>query len=255
MARLIVILLFCTFYFNAQSQLTLDAPSLVQDPGDEFFINISTQGFDSIGAIQFGMKWDSSVIEFVDIDSFNLPTSNLNMHFSFAYLGNGLLPFVWLHPSVGNIDLADNATILRLKFKAIGPASSSTSFEFVNTNTANISALAGVDFTEVDVNLIQGEVKLTPVLGIQGVSEIDDVLISPNPSAEDIKIRFSLSQAIDLTWAVCDMYGKELIMRRFAKADGQQTILIDRDLFPTTGVYLFSIRSADGVLTRKMIVQ
>lgn len=256
MARLILILLYCTLGFNVQSQLTLAAPNKVQDPGDEFFIDITAgSGFDSIGAIQFAMKWDSSVIEFLDLDSFNLPTSTPNIHFSFAYLSNGLLPCVWLHPNTGNIDLPNGALIMRLKFKAIGSASSSTPFNFVNTNSANISALAGIDFSDVEVILDNGEIKLTPLVSIQSISELENLKISPNPSSQDISVHFSLSQSVNLTWQVSDMNGKEILTRQFAKADGQQTILIDRDIFPATGVYLFSLQSTKGVLTRKLIVQ
>ena len=255
MARLILLLLFSTLVWSAQSQVTLSAPSLVQDPGDEFFIDITTQGFDSVVAIQLAMKWDSSVIKLLTIDSLNLQATSPNQHFSFDYLTNGLLPFVWSHPSADYTDLPDDALIMRLKFKAIGTASSSTTFKFVNTNSANILVLAGADFTPIDVNLNHGEVKLTPVLAAQGVSELEDLQISPNPSSQDLKIHFSLSQSVDLTWSVIDLYGKEILTRPFAKADGQQTILIDRDIFPATGIYLFSLRTVHGVLTRKLIVQ
>ncbi len=256
MARLILILLFSTLVYSAQSQLTLAASSLVQDPGDEFFIDITTQGFDSIAAIQLTMKWDSSVIEFLDIDNFGLPTSssNPNIHFSFAYLSSGYLTFLWDPGTGGTVDLPDNTSIMRLKYKAIGAPSSSSPFEFVGTITA-ISVLAGSDLHQVNLNLEPGEVKLTPVLGIHGIAEIEEMLISPNPSSQDIGIQFSLDHPVDLAWSVSDMQGKEIISRQFAKADGQQTIKIDRDLFPATGVYLFSMRSAHGVLTQKLIVQ
>ncbi len=256
MARLILLLLFSTLVYGAQSQLTLAAPALVQDPGDEFFIDITTQGFDSIAAIQLTMKWDSSVIEFLDIDNFGLPTStsNPNIHFSFAYLSSGYLTFLWDPGTGGTVDLPDNTSIMRLKYKAIGAPSSSSPFEFVGTITA-ISVLAGNDLHHVNLNLEPGEVKLTPVLGVQGITEIEEILISPNPSSQDIAIQFSLGQPINLSWSVYDMDGKEILARQFAKANGQQTILIERDLFPAIGVYLFSMRSTHGVLTRKLIVQ
>jgi len=256
MARLILILLFSTLVWSAQSQLTLAAPNLVQDPGDEFFIDITTQGFDSIAAIQLTMKWDSSVIEFLDIDNFGLPTSssNPNIHFGFAYLSSGYLTFLWDPGTGGTVDVPDNTSILRLKYKAIGAGSSSSPFEFVGTITA-ISVLAGNDLHYVDVNLEQGEVKLTPVLGVQGITEVGELAISPNPSFQDIAIHFSLEQSVALAWAVYDVHGKKIMTKPFAQAAGPQTIIIDRDLFPAAGVYLFSMRSTQGVLTRKLIVQ
>jgi len=253
MARLIIILLFSTLGWNAQGQLTVSASSLVQDPGDEFFIDITVQGFDSIAAMQWTMKWDSSVIEFLDLDNFGLPTSasNPNTHFSFTFLSTGRLPFLWEPGTSGTVDLPDNTKILRFKFKAVGAASTSTPFEFVDTPTG-ISVLGGGG--AVDVSFNAGKVKLTPV-AVHTIEDLAEIHISPNPSDEDITIRFTTSQPIDLSWAVSDLSGKEILTRQFAKADGQQTILIDRDIFPATGVYLFSMRSAQGVLTRKLIVQ
>lgn len=256
MARLILIMLISIIGVSSQCQMTLSASKLIQDPGDEFFVDISAlNGFDSVGALQFAMKWDSSVIEFLDIDTFGLPTTNVATHFSFLFLESGLLPLVWLHPSLGTVDYANNTPFLRLKFKAIGAPSTSTLFEFVATTSASIKVLAGSDFHQIDVAFDPGEVKLTPVLAIGSISELKDVVVSPNPSSQDIKVSFSLNQPVDLTWTVCDLLGKQLKFGHLAQTSGAHIIEIDREIFPETGIYLFSVRSAQGVFSRKLIVQ
>ncbi len=256
MARLILILLVSVYGISMQGQLTLSASKLIQDPGDEFFVDITAvEGFDSIAALQFAMHWDSSVIEFQDIDNFALPTNNIQTHFSYSYLANGLLPFVWIHPSAESTTFPDNTSILRFKFKAIGPASSSTPFEIVGTQTADVKALGGYDYHSVDLTIVDGEVKLTPVMSVGEIAELEEATIRPNPSSEDIRVDVSLNQPIDLTWIVYDFLGKPIKQGLLKKANGHQIIKIEREIFPEAGIYLFSVKSAQGVFTRKLIVQ
>lgn len=257
MARLILILLLSIIGISAQCQLTFSASNLIQDPGDEFFVEIkAVQGFDSIAAVQLTMQWDQTVIEFLDIDTFGLPlgSSVINDHFNYSYLSSGYLPFVWDPGTGGTVDKPNNTTLLRFKFKAIGPPSSSTLYQFNDSITA-ISALAGYDYHTIDFNFESGEIKLTPVMALQGIEGLSEMTVSPNPSSEDIKVRFFLNQPTTMIWALTDLLGKELTTGQFAQASGSQIIKIDREVFPETGIYLFSMRSAQGVLTRKLIIQ
>ncbi len=255
MARLILSLLILLIGVNiGKSQLTLKASDIVQNVGEEVIIDIeAVKGVDSIAAMQYAMSWDTAILEFVEVVSLWLPPlddNDISANFGFYNLDKGILPFVWAEPNSDNMSIPDHTVLMQLKFKVIG--SGNSSFDFISTSFLQIGFFKQSGDT-VAVILNPGSVS-TPV-SVSTIPEVSTLSISPNPTSEDITISFSYTDPIDLDWSVYNMNGQELHTGFLPKGFKTQTIKIDRDIFPEKGVYLFSARSAQGVLTRKLILQ
>ncbi len=252
MARLILLLLSFLTYSGLHSQVTLQAPTLSQDPNQEFLLEITVvNGFTDISSIGFALQWDTSVIEFVDTDTLGLPPGFGGSPYGYDLLSEGILKFLWIH-STSESSLEDGATLMRLKFKTIGEAGASTTLEFVDSGNLKVAAISNSN--PVAVMTTAGEVQITPVTTTI-IKEIAQFSLSPNPASSNIFVQILTDKQVDLSWSIYDLAGKEIKVESIKKVIGQQTIQIDRDIFPDAGIYLFSVRSFQGVLTQKLIIQ
>lgn len=143
MARLILLLISCLISSGLYSQVTLQAPTLTQDPNQEFLLEvIVVNGFTDISSISFTLQWDTDVIEFVDTDTFGLPPGFGGNPYGYDLLNEGRLKFLWIHSS-SESSLEDGSTLMRLKFKTIGDAGNSTPLEFVDNGELKVAAISG----------------------------------------------------------------------------------------------------------------
>lgn len=113
------------------SQICPDSIGLTITPvdvakGDEICIDMSVDNFDSIETLQFSLRWDPTVLEYVRVEPINLRylrTSN----FGVQNAENGLMRFFWYdEDGIDGETLADGTVIFRLCFKAVGNPGDST---------------------------------------------------------------------------------------------------------------------------------
>ncbi len=103
-----------------------------------FAVNVTVQNFTDIIGLQFGMKWDPSVLKFNHVGNFD-PNLQLDFNNNFGpAVINDTLTFIWFN--FASLNLPDNTTIFTVYFNLIGNAGSSSLFEFINTPTTIIEA-------------------------------------------------------------------------------------------------------------------
>lgn len=130
----------CSFDVIVQDTVLKLIPTTVLALCDstKFAVNITVQNFTDIIGLQFGMKWDPSVIKFDTVANFD-PNLQLNFNNNFGpVIINDTLTFVWFN--FAGLNLPDNTTIFTVYFDLVGKAGDLTKFEFISTPTTIIEA-------------------------------------------------------------------------------------------------------------------
>ena len=123
-------LLFCAASLAAQQPTFTISPTTNDvQPDDIFEVDITVSDFENILSMQYGITWDSTIIEFQQVRNVNtaeIPGFSQAAAFSTPNPGgasnvpaNGM-GVSWFHPSFISLDLPDETIIFTLEFQAIG---------------------------------------------------------------------------------------------------------------------------------------
>ncbi len=128
---------FEVFVLDTVLRLLPTSTTAICDSG-KVSINVTAQNFNDIIGLQFGMKWDPSVLLFDTVTNFD-PNLLLDFNSNFGPLNIAdTLTFAWFN--FQGINLPDNTTLFTVNFKLVGTAGNQTKFEFISTPSTIIEA-------------------------------------------------------------------------------------------------------------------
>ncbi len=129
--------------------LTLTAPNLTANVGDNINVNIASQGLPNASGLQFSLSWDPAVLQFNGMAAPLPGWSASNYHVS-----GGQLSVCWYN-STSQV-LSDALAVFTLQFTVIGSAGSSSPIAFVEhpTRSEVVDGLCN----PFDLNRIDGSV-------------------------------------------------------------------------------------------------
>lgn len=127
----------CSFKVTLEPSLTSDTLTLYAQNvgvscGQNASINIAALNFDAMGSLQFSLKWDTSVIKFVNINGFNPALNLAPSNFGVSFTNSGVLSFNWTTSSLSGTTLPPGATLFTLNFTVSGASGSVSSIQFVD---------------------------------------------------------------------------------------------------------------------------
>lgn len=237
--------------FGLTAQVTITTPNMEVDPGSTVNLDVKVSSSESIVGMQFTVKWDSTVLDYVKVKELELPsTMGLSNHF--GDLGNGILTFVWTEENLNGLVLGSDAVIFTIQFTAIGSNGSSTLIEIMGDPT--LIEVATSDEV-LDVNLDLGTVNVGTVSTTESYTT-DFTLFqnTPNPVTDFTNFTFELKNRTDADLSIYDTTGK-LILVQSTNGSGLQTITIQRSAFPAAGTYFYELKTDNAIARRKLIVQ
>lgn len=136
--------------------------------GDTVSIPVTVDTFNQVSGYQGTIRWDSAIVEFVDISSQTTGISNI-----FGLPGQGIIPldavtFTWIDFSGGTVNLPNGSEVMRLRFeiKANAPI--------------GITAVV-MDSSVTDLGYSDGTVLIGPHV-IQGSVNVNNCIPTADPS-------------------------------------------------------------------------
>jgi len=133
MNKFLIILTICLFQTMAFAQtLTLDIPSIDGEQGQIVEVPITVVGFDSVISLQFSFNWNTDIAEYSDYTMDNLDDAAIGENES----NDGILRFSWFDADGDGISLPDGATLMTLRFLAVGEIGEQTPVEITDTPLA-----------------------------------------------------------------------------------------------------------------------
>ena len=243
--------------FSLTAQLSLAVSDVAGEQGDVVEVGISISGFEEITSMQFSVNWDSTILDFRNIDNL---TDMLN-GFTEEEIGTlnapaGAIRVIWFDSSVQGVSLPDDTQLFTLQFEIIrsGENSSisiSNSPIVIEFSTADGSMVELAEVTGGMVNLSDNTTSLSYVIAPNGMSLHQN---EPNPFSNTTNIKAIFPTVEDITFFVSDISGKVVYQNTFTSVQGENTISISRDILPVPGTYYYTVQSDRYQLSRKMIL-
>ncbi len=149
------IIFLLSFFALLQARQAFAQPSYIISPAqlevnedDNFCLDLRVQDFTSMISVQFTVKFDQTVFQFVNISNINSNVAGLDItDFGTSTSGLGYITFVWsdgqpCQSAVTGEDLPDDAVLFTMCFKAIGQYGTHSPFTLTNSPIDMISRRA-----------------------------------------------------------------------------------------------------------------
>jgi len=91
-------------------------------------------------------------------------------------------------------------------------------------------------------------------VGIEEISEIANLSISPNPSSTESFVNLELKSSSEVSMTIFNNIGQQVVSRNYGKLDGRQILPIIVDGYET-GIYFVKLTVNGKVTTQKLIVE
>ncbi len=250
----LLVALFFAANMNAQ-QVTLATPDMAVEPGATFHMDLQVADFQEILSMQFSMKWDAAVIEFVGVDNFGLDYITLGENFNLQKVADGELRFLWDDDDLSGETLANDEQIFSIWFKAVGGANSTT--QVLVTDTPMIIEVSNLAGQILAVNVVTGTITIGAPLAAGETHTSDFTLFqnSPNPFMSVTNIRFNLTESGNASLSIFDANGKVVFEKNEVLNAGEHTIPVSRDKFQSAGIYFYALKTDSANAMRQLIVQ
>ncbi|MEL6986369.1 MAG: gliding motility-associated C-terminal domain-containing protein [Bacteroidota bacterium] len=155
--------------------------------GEEACFDVTVGNFDRIISIQFGLRWDFSVLRLNRIENLN---TNLNLNtLNVIQAGPGQVNMVWIDNSTIGVDRPDNEILFTLCFTAIGSVGSSSGFEIVGTTPSSNFEFANAD-GEV-LNVVDNDC-ISTILGTSGFTVLPAQSCGPSGGSATGEVSFEV---------------------------------------------------------------
>lgn len=127
--------------------------------GGDFTVDIKVGAFDTIGAVQFSVNWDPTILTYVSSTS---GVFTENVLYGESEVANGNLGYAWFDFSGQTVP--DGATLFTIQFAPVGGGTSGINFNSNTPTPLEVSEVRNVVPTEIpiaDIVLISGAVEVT----------------------------------------------------------------------------------------------
>jgi hypothetical protein len=218
--------------------VTFEINEAVFSKGNSVEVPVYAADIESLIGFQNTLNFNADALEYESIEggALNMTEDNIGMF----DLDSGILTLSWSESESVEVD-AEQA-LFTLKFRA-------------KTNAALSENLyLGSQITKAEA-YTQDLETMNMRLNVRGAENTDFVLYqnTPNPFSEYTDIRFSLPTESEILFSVYDLNGREILSETKTYGKGMHTITLNRNQLESTSVMYYTVESAFGVETRKMI--
>jgi Cohesin domain/Secretion system C-terminal sorting domain len=239
----------------ALGQVVVLAPTLTARTGDVINVPIRLVSNDSINGLQFTLKWNISVLKYVDLTSLGLTGQSLDGNFGRTDTANGTIRFLWAHPQARNITVTDTLTLFQLRLRVMGSGGTSSLIAIADTPTRAI-ATTGANANSIPIQKRNGVVQVLTT-GVNEVAESPKSLFlypnEPNPAMDFFHIKFYLNQSEYLIGYLMDMTGQTVHTFRQQFASGTHRIPIPIQHL-STGMYRLVLNANGQIQQRALLI-
>ena len=139
-------------------------------------------------------------------------------------------------------------------FNVIGDPTDTSMLAFTGSELPNIVAVNGVSSDLLSREGVFTVMETTN--STQTVPEGFDLSISPNPFQENTQIKFNLEESYtDFKVSIYSLDGREVFQQTYDFSAGEQTLNVDANVLPTTGMYLLNMTSENLHTTHKLLFE
>lgn len=168
---------------------------------------------------------------------------------------NKLITMVWSTPNAQPFVKNDCDTLFFLCFTAIGNPGDKSPVTFFDKPTA-IDVTDGVNTLLDDMaGFGEGSVLISGTTDASEKSNFDSkISITPNPFREKTTLEFSLKESSQTQISIFDLEGRKIYEQSDLRSAGAQSVQLNRELFPSTGIFYVKISTEESSKTKKLFL-
>lgn len=240
---------------SAQVGFTLPALNYVS-PGVYITVPVTVSNFDSIFSTQFTIQWDSSVLEFDQVLSYNLPML-VSDNFGLGDILHGKVRFAYEAPNFNTgVSKSDGSAIFRLSFYVNGHANDFTALTIAGDQTTEfeVGQVGHAALTIDSCEIQNGFVAVGYMVGtVSPEAATLPVQISPNPFSSATRVFIDLKTSEMVHIILTDSRGKVLEEKKIEWPAGQHGMEIASDQLRENGIYFLILRTATHSCIRSLV--
>ena len=253
---LVLISFIFLFATKGIGQVSLLAESIEATTGQTVSIPIKVSGFKNIFSMQFSINWDSTVLDFKEVNGFTEELPQFGQDgIGDGSAASGKLIVVWFDNSLSGINLEDSTAILTLQFQVIGEEGAKSVIRF--SDSPALIEIVDASSTILETVLIEGQVAVpdmsTATTYLQAQNGMRLFQNHPNPFHRNTTIKTSFEKAELVLFTITDAQGRLVYREQFQSSSGINHISLDKHLFPTAGIYQYTIQGSKYQLSKQMI--
>jgi len=237
-------------------QVSLLAESVEAITGQTISIPIKVVGFKDIFSMQFSINWDSTVLDFKEVNGFTEELPQFGKDgIGDGDVASGKLIVVWFDNSLSGINLEDSTAIMILQFQVIGEEGAKSTISF--SDFPALIEIVDATSTILETVLIEGQVAVpdmsTATTYLQAQNGMRLFQNHPNPFYRNTTIKTSFEKAELVLFTITDAQGRIVHSEQFQSSRGIKHIPLPQHLFPIAGIYQYTIQGSKYQLSKQMI--
>ena len=220
--------------------------------GDIISIPVTVSNFNNVSGLQYTIKWDPQVLEFIEANNLAL-----NMDNGTTQTQNGMLSTLWLTENLNGYTLADGTTIFELRFRVAGHNGDSSPV-VINSSMTPAEAYNN-NIETLTLSLNNGTVSIFDMTSVSSNNSDGYTLYQnePNPFRDNSRISFSLPCEDKVMITIFDLYGRKIEEFSGVYSKGKHSVIWNGTDIKgnkiSTGAYYYKMQSGKFVNVKKMV--
>ena len=240
-----------TIPVSLKAQPSFFVPNQVVDPGQFVNADVKVSSFSDIIGIQFSVDWDSTVLRYLGLQDFAMDITE-EANFGTNNAGSGTIGFFWFDEAVTGVSLDDSTSLFSIKFEVVGNYNDSTFISFSDSPTQ--IEIVDTSLVAIEANFIEGKILIDQMVSAN--EKIPDWIslgnAFPNPFSDHTRINLKVDKSIDTQIQIYNNHGQLVFKTSKHFQSGENTLLLEKNLFPAKGTYYLKMQSQDFLITQKL---
>lgn len=233
---------------NFDGDLVLNVEDQQFEAGETVNVKFTSEQFEEMLGYQFTLEFDNEVMEFVDMNSGDLPNLSAG-NFGLTKVDEGMITTSWNSSTGISLDKEDE--MMNLNFVATGSGSLSTALK-ISSRATEVEAYKSSDESVELMNVVLGFNNGTETTIVEGAYELYQN--TPNPFTTETKVGFNLPRNETATISVFDVSGKLIKQVKKDFAMGYNEVIFNKEELRSSGILYYQLQTSEFTDTRKMLL-
>ncbi len=264
----IVFCFLCLFFSTGQIiaqiiPVEISLPAVAAQNGDTLNLPIRVKNFKKVTSTQFSLHWNPDVLDFIKSNQYALNIKEVD-HFNFLNVTKGELIFAWYDGTTKGVNLPDSSVLFNIKYFYKGEKDVKTAITFDSIPLLLEVTVAGKDINYVyvagvDYVFKQGTINV-PTVATTEIEKNDGFIATtpyPNPFSESTKIKIIVpdEEASELVIDIFNDLGQQINQIKENYNIGTHFVTLERNQFPTAGLYFYRLKTKYRTKSGKLILE
>lgn len=227
---------------RSASTLTIATNNINFNNGDVIRVPVTAASAKEIFGFQFGLEFDTQVLEFVGIEARGIQMTEANI--GLQNIETGIVTTSW--NEANSVEISKDEALFDIVFKAVNAGSLRDQLSIATEGTIAEAYDAALEIMSIEL-----EIRSEQLVTGTGVDLFQN---TPNPFDHTTSVRFTLSKDGAATFKIVDVTGRTVYQTVQDYQKGENVITLSADEINASGVLYYMLEVDGKTSTKKMIL-